>query len=509
MPRRSGTALHVVGVLGLLPVAYVATTSSSLAILAPAVGGLLLLLAFQRSVLAWRSLVGALAVVVMLVPARRYALPVNLPYNLEPYRILVLGLAGAVVVSLLIDPRLRLRRLGFGGWFGLYVLAAVLSLVPNYSKIAAMGADERIVGNIAALLTFPLAFAAVRLVLHSKREVHALLGGLAVTGAIVGIAAVLERRSGQNPIYGLDSILPLAGDAEEFTETAGAERFGRARAFGSANHPVALGAVMVLLLPISAYLARHAGWPRTPLRRQQFWLVCAALQGAAIAMSVTRLAFVALAAVAVVGWRMRPETARMGAKLAIPMFCATLLVGAGAVSDLWEAFRPEGGLIAEQSVQKSARSSGRIADLRRVGNSLEEAPIVGGGDGLRSIDTGSSRLILDNEYYGRIVDTGVVGFAAFLGLVLAPIRRMARFARLAKPDPPVSDLAVALCCSFVGFAVGLFFYDGLAFTQVVLVFSLLLAVAGWLLHDVVQPVQQDSRREPEPTPLAGSPQLRP
>ena len=52
------------------------------------------------------------------IPIKRYGLPGNLPFDLEPYRLLVgLVIAAWFVLALLIDPRVRFRKAGLEGRF--------------------------------------------------------------------------------------------------------------------------------------------------------------------------------------------------------------------------------------------------------------------------------------------------------------------------------------------------------------------------------------------------------
>ncbi len=88
------------------------------------VGALLGLVAclylFRAAVFSWPGAALALVVVICLVPARRYTLPVSLPFAAEPYRILVLVLLAIVVGALLLDPAFRWRRLEFAGPVGVF-----------------------------------------------------------------------------------------------------------------------------------------------------------------------------------------------------------------------------------------------------------------------------------------------------------------------------------------------------------------------------------------------------
>src|SRR4051794_21186340 len=58
----------------------------------------------------WRSLLSALLLVILFIPMGRYSLPGNLPFHLEPYRVLVAGLALAWVLSMLVDRGVSFRR---------------------------------------------------------------------------------------------------------------------------------------------------------------------------------------------------------------------------------------------------------------------------------------------------------------------------------------------------------------------------------------------------------------
>src|SRR5262249_56203322 len=64
----------------------------------------------KRRIFAWRSLVSAIVLVLLLIPIRRYDFRSGLPFNLEIYRMLLFAAGGLWVASLLIDPRVRLRK---------------------------------------------------------------------------------------------------------------------------------------------------------------------------------------------------------------------------------------------------------------------------------------------------------------------------------------------------------------------------------------------------------------
>src|SRR3954447_14412241 len=60
-------------------------------------------------VIRWRSLLGALVLVILFIPMRRYALPGSLPFQLEPSRVCVAGLVLAWLAGLLVVRRIHFR----------------------------------------------------------------------------------------------------------------------------------------------------------------------------------------------------------------------------------------------------------------------------------------------------------------------------------------------------------------------------------------------------------------
>ena len=64
----------------------------------------LVLAAYQRVLLAWPTLLGLILVVILFVPIRRYMVGGELPFELEPYRVLI-----AVVLGCWCAPSRRIR----------------------------------------------------------------------------------------------------------------------------------------------------------------------------------------------------------------------------------------------------------------------------------------------------------------------------------------------------------------------------------------------------------------
>src|SRR4029079_18429515 len=109
-------------------------------------------------------------------------------------------------------------------------------------------------------------------------------------------------------------------------------------------------------------------------------------------------------------------------------------------------------------------------------------PLLGQGVGTRQTgDTNPLRNapILDNQWLGTFLDTGLVGLFAGVWLIVRVVRRLGRVARTR--DGPDGLLAAAFVAAIAGFAVSMFTYDSLAFVQETLILWTLLALSASLI----------------------------
>ena len=209
------------------------------------------------------------------------------------------------------------------------------------------------------------------------------------------------------------------------------------------------------------------------------WIVGSVVILGGVAASISRTAALMVAVTVLVALLLRPRLIAVLVPAALIGFTVVALVLPGTASTLLQSFRPTGGLLAEQQGAPGTTAGGRLGDLPVVLSTWIQHPFFGVGYGTRLV-TGEriNALILDNEYFGRAVETGALGLLGFLLLILSPIIKTWRAAR---SKGSMGDLEVALCASFVAHAVGLYFYDGFSFFQSTFVFLALLGVAGWIL----------------------------
>jgi O-antigen ligase len=429
--------------------------------------GLLLFgaLAASRPTLPWSRALVVLLLVIVFVPIRRYRIPGDLPFQLEPYRVLVALIVLAWVASLLVDPRVRLRRSGFDLPVVLILGAVVASIAANGARVSEF--QTTVLKSFTFFLSFVLVFYVIVSVVRTRQALDALVKTLVGGGAVVGVLAVLEARAGITPFTRLHQVFPFLTPDASFGGDLG--RAGAVRAYGPAEHPIALGAALVLLVPLATYLIRSAG-PR-------WWLATGAL-AIGVLSTVSRTGVLMLVVVGLVFLWLRPRETRRLWPLLVPLVVLTHFAVPGTLGSLRAAFLPQGGLVEQQRVSSGdCNADGRIADLGPTLAEVGERPFLGHGFGTRIV-TGpdSNACILDNQWLGTLVDVGVFGAVAWLLLFLAVLRRLGRIAR--ETDSDLGWLFVAVVASIAAYAVGMFTFDALGFTQVTFFLFVLLGLGA-------------------------------
>ena len=99
-----------------------------------------MLAAYQRVLLAWPTLLGLILVVILFVPIRRYTVGGGLPFELEPYRVLIVVVLACWVCAVAADPRVRARATGLEAPIAALLLAMLLSMAVNLPRVNAAGA---------------------------------------------------------------------------------------------------------------------------------------------------------------------------------------------------------------------------------------------------------------------------------------------------------------------------------------------------------------------------------
>jgi polysaccharide biosynthesis protein PslJ len=457
----AGAALDVLPAKALIPLAVMTS----------------LLAATHKSVLRWRSLFMLLIAVILFIPIRRYILPASLPFQLEPYRLLVAFIAFGWLTSLLIDPRVSIRSTGYELPLAVFLGAAVMSLVLNPDRVS----------EVAPVLTKALMFFVSYLVvmyivpsvIRTLSDIDKLLKVLVAGGAVVAVSAVYESRTGYNVFDHLSKVLPFLkigaipfADGEDPTGTS---RGGTDRAYASAQHPIALGAAFAILLPLGPYLYRRT--------TNRLWLVATALLLVGVFTTVSRTGFVMVITSLIVFLVLRGRQVRRYWPALIPALAVIHFAVPGTLGSVVNAFFPKGGLVAQE--HKNAVGSGRLATLGPVlSTEFAPRPLFGDGFETRVIkDDGAVKAnapILDDQWAGVLVEVGIVGALGLLWFFARIIRRLGSRGRADESDE--AWLAVALCAAITAYVVGMFTYDAFSFIQVTFLSFILLGLSASVLR---------------------------
>jgi hypothetical protein len=453
----SGVAILVLTVPLGLPVFEVSAMAAAIVLAAVS----------YRFLLRWPVLLGFAILVVLFIPIKRYLLPGNMPFDLEPYRLIMLLIIAAWVTSMLIDPRVRLRPSGFEAPALLVIAAALGSAVVNPGRVGALQAE--VIKGLMFLATFFLVFYLLVSVIRTRTQVDLLLKALIVGGTVVGVFSIIESRTGFNVFDHMGDVVPFLRDGDIRTGDVDT-RAGNIRAFGSAQSPIALGAVLIMLVPIAVYLAQRT--------RNSFWWVAAVLTALGGLATQTRTGVVMLIPLVLVFLWLRPKETRRFWPALIPVLCVTYFALPGTIGTIKGAFFPEGGLIAEQSRHAGAGGSGRVADLDPALEEWEAQPLLGQGYSTRQTgrEAKNRAQILDNQWLKTLLETGALGAFAWAWLFMRFIRRLGAEAKVDRSDRGL--LLVALTASVASYAVGMFFYDAFSFIQVTFILFVVLGLGA-------------------------------
>lgn len=440
------------------------------------------LLATYRVLTRWHALIGAVVLVVMFIPIKRYKIAAGLPFDLEPYRIVLFLVVGLWLAAALADTRVRLRR-SFLDWPLLLVLAAVIgSILTNLDRIGAstyfifrgsyflrepLAAD--VLKKLIFLVAFLLLFYLVVSVVRDEAGIHRILELIVASASVVAVLSLVEARTGFNLFDHVRSVLPVLRFEGALSE-AGIARGGRLRVYASAQHPIALAVMLVMVLPLAVYLAHST--------RRRRWLLAASFIALGAISTVSRTSITTLATIALVFLWLRPQDLKRIVPLLVPALVAIHIAVPGAIGGLRQAFFPPQGLISDQTVYGGRVSSERLGpEWAAIGAN----PAFGQGYGTRltEINLRKNARVLDDEWLGTASETGLVGAFAWLWFFARFIRRAGREAKADRSSR--GSLLVALTASVAAFAVGMLTYDAFSFVQVTFVLFILAALGACTL----------------------------
>jgi hypothetical protein len=332
--------------------------------------------------------------------------------------------------------------------------------------------QSHVIKQLSYFGTFVIVLFLFASLVRTHAEIDAATKVLVGAGAVVAFFALVQANTGYNIFDHLSTFIPFlkTGYIPESPL-----RGGRLRTYASAQHAIELGAILVMLVPLAAYLARRT-------HQKRWWVAGAFLLLGALA-TLSRTSMMMLLVIIVTFLILRPrETRRLWPGL-LPLLVVVHIAIPGTIGTFKESFFPKGGLIKEQSANPGYKGSGRLADVGPSMEKVSREPLLGQGYGTRITDgPGTNASILDDQWLSTLVETGALGVVAWLWVFFRVIRR---FGRAAKRD--LTDrgwLLAAITGSSTAFMIGMITFDSFTFTQVTLVLFIQLALGQAMLKAV-------------------------
>ena len=292
----------------------------------------------------------------------------------------------------------------------------------------------------------------------SKERLDTLLRRVVLAGgalATLGLIQFVTRRSWADLIQ-IPGLSPNADQVGVFI------RNGLARPAGTATHPIEYGVVLAMVLPLALHYALHD----THRQRLRRWFPVAAIALAA-PISLSRSTILGVVVVMLFLLPTWTRRLRWRAYLATVIALSAVYV---AVPGLLGTFRK---LFFGIGTDSSALS--RTDSYSLAWEFIVRAPVFGRGVGTFL----PSYRILDNQYLGSTIETGFVGVAALLALLLTGVLS-ARRVRRASGDPRTRDLAQSLAAAIAAGMLSFATFDALGFPMVAGMVFLLLGTVGAL-----------------------------
>jgi polysaccharide biosynthesis protein PslJ len=425
----------------------------------------------------WPNAIAAFVFVMWLIPARGYRLPITLPFNLEPYRIVLAALILALIAQVIAGDA-KLEFLGFGVPVTILAGTAIVASILNYEELGNAVETGGAFKSLSYFLGFLAVFVLVASTIKTQAAMDTVVRALVIGATIVAFSAIYESRSGYNAFDHLSEWIPaLIREGRTGFE----ERGGNVRVYASAQHPIALSAALFMAFPLALYLVGRAA----SKLRSRLWIVAAAICAMGAVATISRTTVIMGVALGLVGLWVRGRHVVRFWPLLLVLPVAIHFAVPGALGGIYKAFNPSQGLTSDLYTRSGEQGSGRLADLEPGLRVWSESPLIGKGIGsvVTSAEAGAAQaaegaegaiIIFDNEWLTTLVSLGVIGIAGVIWFVWGSLATVGRFARRVRG--PRSDLAAASAGAIGAFGAAMFVFDAFAFVQATILFFAIAAL---------------------------------
>jgi hypothetical protein len=420
-----------------------------------------------------------------LVPFEQIQLNVSLPIGLPLDRLVLPFLIGVWILAMSTGGRAapRMRLTWIHGAVGAFMTVALLSVVLNAPDLnhtqELMEGLKRIPLFASYLSLFVIVASVVR-----PGEVRAFLNFMLGLAVILAVGMIVEYRFAYNVFYDLSAkLMPgfftVGGTIGGTGNSASVDAIGRRLVQGSAGHP--LEAVAMLSMALAIALVGLTEAKRLAHRVGYSVAVCLLL--AAMVATFRKSALLAPLSVLITVTLFRPRQMVRLAPLGLVLLAGVHLIAPGAFGSVTEQLN--GSRLNVPTV------SDRVVRYDAVRPDVWSHLLF--GRGLGTYDHVAHR-ILDSEFLGRLIETGVFGLVTYFSMVVATVVEARRVIKRA--DQAKVSLALMCAAGAVSFGVLTFMYDTLSFPHGPYLFLCFAGLVAVLTEKTPETEPETARRLP-------------
>jgi O-antigen ligase len=437
----------------------------------------------RRNLIDTGALLSVMIILLCLIPARMI-IP-QLTDVGRPALVVGLGVALSWAISKL-HPRLSMRgpqplRWAAAGYLAAMLMAYAAGYLRGLPTLEANSADRTI---IAVVIFLGVALACADLI-PNRARLDDVIRTLVWCGTIMAVIGLIQFLF----VIDVTEYIQIPGLVMQGDLIGLAERGdGFYRVSSTATHYIEFSVVMAIGVPFAIHTARFA---RHPLARQSA-AVAAVLMAGAIPATLSRTGILALAVALFAmmfawDWRTRFN---IGVP-AIGLLAVLAVVQPGLLGTIRSLFA---GISNDPSIQ------GRTEDYSIVFAYFHDRPWLGRGPGTF---VPKLYIILDNEWLQHLVNSGLIGLGALIGLILTAITlSIIAFRRATRPE----DKHLCMCLVAVQLiaVVSNSTFDAFGFTTYSTLLALFTGAAGamWRFTHPARQVRSATTRLVTETPTA-------
>lgn len=241
------------------------------------------------------------------------------------------------------------------------------------------------------------------------------------------------------------------------------------RPSGTAGHPIEYGVVCAIAAPMAAHYAFRA---KAHGRRAWPWWTCLIIVSIGAMVSLSRSAILGLFAAGLVllpTWPPKRQLQTLGAAVGFTLLMRLFVPG--LIGTLFSLFN---NLSNDPSIQH------RTEDYARADVQIVMHPWLGRGFGTYLPQKYGP---LDNQYLGSVVETGFIGLAALIFVLVAGAYAAIQVRRVSR-DPVLRDLSQTLLASLSVIMIADATYDAFGFIMATGICFMLVGILGALWREI-------------------------